>query len=56
MYIGAPEHRYKMWRGTVVSKDGYTKYGVGGPKPKGFDAILENAIALMHSVNPKHLN
>ncbi|MDD0868756.1 hypothetical protein, partial [Xylella fastidiosa] len=46
MYIGAPEHRHKMWRGAVVLKDGYTKYGVNGPEPMGLEAIVESAIAL----------
>ncbi|KXB17491.1 hypothetical protein [Xylella fastidiosa] len=46
MYILAPGFRHKMWRGAVVSKNGYTKHGVNGPEPRGLEAIVEIAIAL----------
>ncbi|MDD5065303.1 MAG: hypothetical protein PHQ35_11170 [Phycisphaerae bacterium] len=46
IYIGSPEHRHALWRGTTVFKDGYTAYGIEGVEPRGLGAIVDAAIAL----------
>jgi len=46
LYLGAPYHHHRLWRGTIVLKDGVTSHGILGPEPRGLSAIVDTALAL----------